>query len=158
MQPQKDLPTAEDDAFTELYERYAYTLLNFIRRYVSTREDAEDVLLEVFMAALEQEGALAHMRPGEQLAWLRRVAHNKSVDSYRRSLRRFAMPLEEITEQVCADEERNPECLLLRSEAQERLRSCVGDLSQLQQQVLALRFAEDLRSADIARRLSKRES
>lgn len=37
MRPQKDLPTPEDDAFTELYERYAYTLLNFIRRYVFTR-------------------------------------------------------------------------------------------------------------------------
>ena len=66
MQPQKDLPTPEDAELTELYQRYAYTLLHFIRRHVSTREDAEDVLLEVFMAAWEQN-ALASMRAGERL-------------------------------------------------------------------------------------------
>lgn len=157
MQPQKDLPTPEDAAFTELYERHAYTLLNYIRRDVSTREDAEDVLHGVFVAALEQN-ALSNIQAGEQLAWLRRVARNKSVDSHRRSLRRSALPLEEITEQVCDDEERNPEHLVLRSEAQSRLRAYLADLSQLQQEVLVLRFARDLRCAEIARRLNKKES
>jgi len=156
MQPQKDLPGSEDAEFTELYQRHAYTLLNFIRRYVTTHEDAEDVLLEVFIAALEQD-ALASMHADEQLAWLRRVAHNKSVDSYRRSLRRSSMPLEAISEQVCDDEEQNPEQLALRSEAHVWLRTHVADLSELQQEVLALRFASGLRCVEIARRLNKRE-
>lgn len=54
MQPQTDLPGYDDAALANLYQRHAYTLLNFIRRYVSTREDAEDVLLEAFLAAMER--------------------------------------------------------------------------------------------------------
>lgn len=156
MQPQKDLPTPEDAELTELYQRYAYMLLNFIRRHVSTREDAEDVLLEVFMAAWEQN-ALASMRAGERLAWLRRVAHNKSVDIHRRSLRRATVPLEEIAEQVYDGDERDPEQLALRSEANDLLRSRLADLSELQQEVLRLRFASDMRCSEIARQLNKRE-
>ena len=114
------------------------------------------MLLEVFIAALEQN-ALASMDTDAQLAWLRRVAHNKCVDVYRRSLRRATVPLEEIAEQVCDDEEHNPEQLALRSEAGASLRTHLAGLSELQQEVLRLRFADDLRCTEIARRLDKRE-
>jgi len=69
-----------------LYQRYAPELLLYIRRHVPSQEDAEDVLLEVFIAALENP-RLSDMRQQEQLAWLRRVAHNKFVDFLRRSVR-----------------------------------------------------------------------
>lgn len=158
MQHQKHLPASGtgNAAFTELYQNHAYTLLNFIRRYVSTREDAEDVLLEVFIAALEQN-VLATMDAATQLAWLRRVAHNKCVDSYRRSRLRSAVPLEEIADQVYDAEERNPEQLVLRSEAHDSLRTRLANLSELQQEVLRLRFADGLRCSEIAQRLHKRE-
>lgn len=158
MQPEKHLPASGtgDAEFTELYQCHAYTLLSYIRRYVATREDAEDVLLEVFIAALEQN-ALASMNAGAQLAWLRRVAHNKCVDSYRRSRHRSGVPLEEIAEQFYDDEERNPEQVVLRSEAHAWLRTHVADLSELQQEVLRLRFVGGMRCTEIAQQLHKHE-
>jgi len=65
-----------------LYERFAETLLTSICQQVSNRQDAEDLLLEVFLAAL-QNTSLTGLPAARQLAWLRRVARNKVIDHYR---------------------------------------------------------------------------
>jgi RNA polymerase sigma-70 factor, ECF subfamily len=155
MQPPTGL-ALDDATLAELYQRYAHTLLVFIRRYVSTREDAEDVLLDVFLAASEQH-ALANMSEGEQLAWLRRVAHYKCVDAYRRARRRPALSLEEIADQAYDDEERGPEQLALRAEEHALLRDHLARLPEAQQEILRLRFANGLRCVEIAQMYNKRE-
>lgn len=155
MQPQRKL-FLDDAAITELYQRHAHTLLAFIRRYVSTREDAEDVLLEVFLAAFENH-ALADLSDGQQLAWLRRVAHNKCVDLHRRARRYPSVSLDSIEEILFEDEANAPEQLALRSEEHAVLRSHLARLPEQQQTVLRLRFAHGLRSVEIARKLNKSE-
>lgn len=145
-----------NSAIAELYQRHAYTLTSFIRRYVSTREDAEDVLLEVFIAAFERN-ALAGLSESEQLAWLRRVARNKCVDVYRASQRRPFLSLETITEMIYDDEDQLPEQMALHSEELALLRARLTRLPELQQQILRLRFGQGLRSAEIARKLNKGE-
>jgi RNA polymerase sigma factor (sigma-70 family) len=114
------------------------------------------VLLEVFMAALERN-ALAGLSDGEQLAWLRRVAHNKCVDAYRRAQRQPAVSLESLEEIPYEDEEQTPEQVALRSEEQALLRTYLANLPAQQQEVLRLRFAQGLRCTEIARRLNKKE-
>jgi RNA polymerase sigma-70 factor (ECF subfamily) len=156
MQPQTGL-LPDDASGAELYQRHAHTLLTFIRRYTPTREDAEDVLLEVFMAAFGQN-ALAHLRAGEQLAWLRRVARNKCVDLYRRKQSHLVVDLDSVIETLYEDEERDPEWLVLRSEEHDLLRQHLATLPPQQQTVIRLRFAHDLRCVEIARRLNKNES
>lgn len=157
MQPQRRLPVDNDTAFAELYQRHVYTLLKTIRRLVSTGEDAEDVLLEVFLAAFERN-ALAGLSDGEQLAWLQRVAHNKCADVYRRARRRPAVSLETVTEALYDNEEQAPEWIALQSEERARLHAHLAELPEQQQHILRLRFAHDLRCAEIARRLNKSES
>lgn len=148
--------TLDDATLTDLYQRHAHTLLVFIRRYASTREDAEDILLEVFLAAAEQQ-AFAGMSEGERLAWLRRVAHNKCIDAYRRVQRHPTLPLEEVAGHVY-DEEHGPEQLALRTEEHRLLRDHLARLPEPQQEILRLRFANDLRCVEIARMYDKRES
>jgi DNA-directed RNA polymerase specialized sigma24 family protein len=47
---------ALDDAFiVRLYQQHALSLMTYVRRHVSSREDAEDIVLEVFLAALKRE-------------------------------------------------------------------------------------------------------
>lgn len=155
MQPSME-PVLDDAVLTELYQRHAHTLLTFIRRYATIREDAEDVLLDVFLAASEQ-GALAGMSESERLAWLRRVAHHKCVDAYRRSQRRPALSLDEIANHAYDDEESRPEQLVLRAEEHALLRDHLARLPEPQQEILRLRFALGLRCAEIARMYNKRE-
>lgn len=155
-QPHMDPSECEDSPIAVLYQRHAYTLLSFIRQHVPTPEDAEDVLLEVFLAAFEAD-TLANLPKNEQLAWLRRVARNKCVDAHRRLVRHPVIPLEEIEDSMYEDEQQAPEQLALRSEEHAVLQAHLAQLSALQQEVLRLRFASDLRSAEIARMLNKSE-
>jgi RNA polymerase sigma-70 factor (ECF subfamily) len=127
-----------------------------VRLHTPSWEDAEDITLEVFTAALEQK-SLSWLAEQQQLVWLRRVAQNKLVDRYRRSLHISLLPLEQVVETLRAEEALTPEQIVLRREELERLSSSVGKLPRLQQQVLQLRLGDGLRFAEIAVLLDKRE-
>jgi DNA-directed RNA polymerase specialized sigma24 family protein len=84
-QKQQDEDELDQNADSlSLYDRYGLAIFAYARLHVPSREDAEDVTLEVFTAALENDN-FSGLQEGEKLAWLRRVAHNKLVDIYRRS-------------------------------------------------------------------------
>lgn len=156
MQVRTDGSISDNAALTELYQHHVHTLLSFIWRYVRTREDAEDVLLEVFLAAMERN-ALQSLSEGEQLAWLRRVAHNKCIDVHRRAQRRPAVPLDSVLEMLYEDEEKAPEQLALRTEEYARLRDILEHLPEQQQAVVRLHFGYGMRGPEIARQLNKSE-
>ncbi|HZS77744.1 MAG TPA: sigma-70 family RNA polymerase sigma factor [Ktedonobacteraceae bacterium] len=146
------------DHFTghTLFERYGQSIFSYIRLHVASREDAEDLTLEVFTAALEH-GDLVGLSPEAQLAWLRRVAHNKLIDTYRRQARRPAVSLDAAMDALYEDEEQAPEQVAIRREELARLREAIGKLSPLQQQILQLRYGQGMRFAEIAVLLDKRE-
>jgi RNA polymerase sigma factor (sigma-70 family) len=155
MQQQDECKQA-DSAGAALYHRYAVSIFAYARLHTPSWEDAEDITLEVFTAALEQK-SLSWLAEQQQLVWLRRVAQNKLVDRYRRSLHISLLPLEQVVETLRADEALTPEQIVLRREELERLSSSVGKLPRLQQQVLQLRLGDGLRFAEIAVLLNKRE-
>ncbi len=139
-----------------LYERHAIPILAYLRLHAPTWEDAEDLLQEVFLATLDQRQLL--QRPArDQLAWLGGVARHKLVDHYRRTQRRPALPLEEITDEIAEEVTRTPESVVLGHEEQSELWESVKHLSALQQQVVYLRFAAGLHCPQIASLLGKRE-
>lgn len=140
-----------------LYERYAATILAYARSLTSSWQDAEDLTLGVFLTALEYDD-LSWLSPKQQLVWLRRVVHNKLIDSYRRPGHPPTIPLEQVVESACRDETLTPEESVLRREELESLRKAIGALSLEQQRVLQLRFGEGLRFAEIAVLLNKREA
>ena len=145
---------AEEYPLALLYQKYAKVVLSYLDRRISIKEDAEDVLLEVFLAALENQ-VWTTLTDGAQLAWLRRVARNKLIDHYRRKTRHPATPLQEMHETLDGDENLLPEYLALRHEAQAILYREIAALSELQQEVLRLRFAHGLHTKEIAQMLKK---
>jgi RNA polymerase sigma factor (sigma-70 family) len=140
-----------------LYQRHASVILIYVRRLVPSWEDAEDIVLEVFLAALEQEKRLAELSDHSQLAWLRRVAHNKVVDLYRQSSNSPLTPFEAVSERLTNNKELTPEQATLQQEAYTFLRTHLANLSPPQQEVIRLRFEAGLRCKEIAMLLNKRE-
>ncbi|HLZ63435.1 MAG TPA: sigma-70 family RNA polymerase sigma factor [Ktedonosporobacter sp.] len=139
-----------------LYQRYAAAIFAYARLHTPAWEDAEDLTIEVFLAALEHD-QLSWLNEGQQFVWLRRVAHNKLVDRYRRAPRCSILPLEQLIENVYRDEAPTPEQFVLRREELNQLHTTVSKLPVLQQQILQLRFGEGLPFAEIAVLLNKRE-
>src|SRR5437899_1968427 len=89
--------STNESPVAQLYQLHAPAILTYLRRHLATKEDAEDLLLEVFVAAVENH-MLPDMELGRQRAWLQQVAHNKLVDHYRRQTRRPIVTLNEFTE------------------------------------------------------------
>ena len=151
-----DISNVPDPPTALLYTRYAPALFAYLRQHTTFREDAEDVLVEVFLAALENE-KFATMGEKEQQAWLWRVARNKAVDHFRRAVRRQSVTLDNVADSLYDDDEQAPEQVTLRSEEYTHLQTHLHSLTTLQQEVLRLRFTNDLRCAEIAAHLGKRE-
>ena len=146
----------EETSIGRLYQRHWLGLFTTIRQHISSGEDAEDILLDVFLAALESS-TLPSMSEQHQEAWLRRVAYNKCMDLHRRTSRHPAFPLEAQVETLSDDERLAPDQAALRQEEVEQLRKHLAVLSTDQQELLRLRYAEGLPCAEIAARLRKSE-
>src|SRR3954449_12316986 len=69
-------------AFEALVGRYQARLLAFCRHMLSSREDAEDVLQEVFAAAFN--AMVADDRPINVRPWLYRIARNRCLNHLRK--------------------------------------------------------------------------
>ncbi len=73
----------QNAAFETLCSRYESRLLSFCRHMLNSREDAEDVLQEVFTAAFN--AVLADEREINVRPWLYRIARNRSLNHLRRA-------------------------------------------------------------------------
>lgn len=154
--PQDQFVVDEPAATSTLYRCHAPALLTYLRLHTPSREDAEDLLVDTFLAALENTH-FSRLSEEEQRRWLWRVAHNKVADCYRGTARRTQVPLDQIAETIFDEEERAPEEVALRDDAYRHLRECIKHLPQLQQQVLRLRFVNGMRCTEIATLLGKRD-
>lgn len=141
-----------DDA--ALFDRYGPVIFAYILKHVRSREDAEDLTLEVFTAALEKK-TLSQLRPEEQLAWLKRVTQNKLIDVYRKTQHRHNVNIDLFVGVLYGDDE--PEQVVLQREVDRQLHQHIQQLPAFQQQLLFLRYAHNLNAAEIGVLLNKSE-
>lgn len=147
----------KDKAYlTAVYQRYAPVLFAYLYRHADSLEDTEDLLLEVFQAALERPG-FERLGTKQQEAWLWCVARNKMADHHRRRVRRQGISLDLVPEEMYEPDRETPETVLLRRENYQRLHASIRRLPAIQQEIVHLRFALGLRSAEIASILHKSE-
>ena len=139
-----------------LYRQHGPLLFAWLLKQAHSWEDAEDLLLEVFLAAFERNRLLA-VPEEKRLAWLLSVARNKVIDHYRSSGRRQHVPLDDVAGALEDDEAQVPEAVALRNERLADLRAALQALPPQQRAVVQLRFGEGLHCAEIATVLGKRE-
>lgn len=145
------------DIFARLYEVHAPSLLSFVGLRVATREDARDLLVEVFLAALENKQFI-QLDEAQQRSWLWKVTRNKVTDYYRKHQHQHISSLEEYTGDLYTDESDEPEVMAILSDEASRLRGFIREhLTPFEQQLISLRFAHNLRSPEIARIVGKKE-
>jgi RNA polymerase sigma factor (sigma-70 family) len=137
-----------DEAFRVLHDRYRQRLFAYVRQMLSagSRQDAEDVLQDVFVRAY---GALRNdNREMNVRAWLYRVAHNRCIDH----LRRPVPPAAEIF-----DMSRKPlHDPVEEAQRRDDLRQLVADVGQLPEQqrsALLMREMDGMTYADLANAL-----
>jgi RNA polymerase sigma-70 factor (ECF subfamily) len=143
----------EASAFGLLYDEYLSKIYRFIRVKVSRREDAEDLTHHVFQKAWNT------IRTYEDKgfpfsAWLYAIARNTLKDFYRAS-----RPIESLGED---EEDEIPGTEDIEAEVGEKMNlelvmEAIRKLPTEQQDILLLRFVEDLSVYDTAQILGKTE-
>jgi RNA polymerase sigma factor (sigma-70 family) len=134
-----------DEAFRAIHDRYRQRLFAYVRQMlcVGPRQDAEDVLQDVFVRAY---GALrCDARDVNVRAWLYRVAHNRCIDHLRRPVPPAAdvfdlsrKPLHDPIEEA------------QRREDLARLVADIGRLPEQQRSALLMREIDGMSYADLA--------
>jgi len=140
-----------------LYRTYAPGLLAYVRMRVSSPEDAEDLVVDVFEAALQNKTFAGLSEKAQQL-WLWRVTRNKVIDAYRRGKTRQSVTIDHVAEGLFEDELLGPEKSALRQEDYMELNAYLQSLPMLQQRIFRMRFGQDLSCGEIAARLGKQEN
>jgi RNA polymerase sigma-70 factor, ECF subfamily len=137
----------DTEAFSLLYERYVNRIYNYIYYRTGNPNEAEDLTSRVFHRAL---GHIYHYsnRGVPFSAWLYRIAHNLVANWHRDNSRRNEVPLEDQTNLPQRTE--HPEHALVNNQELENLLKVIRRLPSERQQLLILKFVEDMSNAEIA--------
>lgn len=114
------MPETADAAVNELFREHQAQLTRYIRNFVGD-DEAQDVLQDVFMSFLRQKRD-TKIRSQDELAWLYRSCHNRSIDYIRRK-KKLTHFTEEKFDRIEAPTE-NP-----RDKAWHELRSTLHELA-----------------------------
>ncbi|MBI1839148.1 MAG: sigma-70 family RNA polymerase sigma factor [Candidatus Colwellbacteria bacterium] len=153
---QKTIKKAQDgevEAFGLLYEHYLPKIYRFVLIKVSQREEAEDLTHQAFLKAWEN---IEQYNPkGYSFgSWLYRIARNTVIDHYRGE--RPQVSLDDVSIDIKAGGAPLTEEINAKIEL-ERLIELMGKLKSLEQEVLVMRFVDDLSPKEVAKAIDKSE-
>ena len=145
----------ENFAFEELYMRNKEKIAGLVYRCVGNRQDAEDLLQEIFIKAFLSIKKF-EPRPGASFSsYLYRRGINSSINFLKKRKRHDSYNHEteagEINPVTMGRGNTNPEQASLKQETRENLQVGLDSLSPQQKMVFVLKHFQGLRVAEIAR-------
>lgn len=143
-------------AFGELYKKYVERIYNYIFYRTGSAKDAEDLTGKVFFKAMNHIQGYKHMGLPFS-AWLYRIAHNLVANYHRDRSRTKEISLDHIPGQVLPQLELQPEPRIVRSQEVEVLLATIRDLAPNRQELLILKFVDQLSNAEIGQIMRKSE-
>jgi RNA polymerase sigma-70 factor (ECF subfamily) len=139
--------------FGQLYERYVDKIYNYIYYRTGNHHDAEDLTARTFYRALRN----IHRYVDRGLpfsAWLYRIAHNLVANWHRDRSRRQVIALDEI---AVLSRQPNTEAGLELQDDQRMLLRLIRRQRPDRQQLLILKFVEQMSNREIAQIMSRTE-
>lgn len=140
----------DESALSSLYDSYSRILFRLILRILNDREEAEDVLQEVFLQVWRRAADYDERR-GRPFTWLVTLARSRAIDRLRAlgsRQRAVTESAREVSEEV-SDAARDA----FKSEQGEIVRRALAELPEEQRRALVLAYFEGLSQSEIAVRL-----
>lgn len=141
-------------AFGELYERHVTSIYRYVYYRVGNAEDAEDLTARVFMRALKHVHNY-NDRGVPFTAWLYRIAHNVVANFHRDNSRHPSVPLDEV--ELHGAHHDDADSSIDGQRDRERLLRAIRLLTEDRQQLVVLKFVEQLQNAEIGQIMNRSE-
>ena len=141
---------SEEGALTALYDRYRLILFGLLVRILNSREEAEDVLQEVFLQVWRRAADFDEER-GRPFSWLVMLTRSRAIDrlrvlsTHQRLSDSAALEVSAEASDAVAD--------TLHAEQREIIAQALASLPAEQRRTLKLAFFEGLTQSEIAARL-----
>jgi RNA polymerase sigma-70 factor (ECF subfamily) len=141
-------------AFGLLYERYVTKIYNYVYYRTGNHHDAEDLTSRVFYRALMHVEDYTD-RGVPFSAWLYRIAHNLVANWHRDHARRPEVDLEDVV--LVGPTHERPEQVAETNEKRNWLLSAIRQLPTERQELLILKFVEQLSNTEIGQIMGRSE-
>jgi RNA polymerase sigma-70 factor (ECF subfamily) len=142
----------EEAAFEQLVNRHKARVFTTIYLIVKDECIAEDILQETFIKVVNTIKSGRYNEEGKFLPWVVRIAHNLSIDHFRKNKRYPTIVMEDGTSvfNTLDFSEDSAESLQIRKDTHALLRQLIKELPEAQRQVLTMRHYMDMSFKEIA--------
>ena len=146
----------DQTAFAELYERYYDQIFRYVSFKCGSRLEAEDLTGEVFLRMLESIDKFK-FQGFPFTSWLYRIAHNLVVDNFRRKGRKPTVPLDKVLH-FSSEKDGEMETQAQINWSMGEVVEAMSSLTDLQREVITLRFVAGLSIAETADAVGRKEN
>jgi len=147
-----------DSVFEELYEKYHHDVFQFLFYMVKNREQAEDLVQEVYIRVLRSYSKFEGK--SSEKTWIFSIARNVAIDWFRKQKswkQRIIEKFDWSTQQV-KDEQPFPEEVTIQKEEIQLIYRCLEKCTLDQSMVISMRYLHDLSISETAEALNWTES
>jgi RNA polymerase sigma-70 factor (ECF subfamily) len=141
------------EAFGQLYELYVDRIYNYLFYRTGNSQEAEDLTARVFFRAIQHISRYED-RGAPFSAWLYQIARNLLANWYRDNDKRKMIPLDRISQEHLSE---NPELDTEREQERQALLSAIRRLPATRQELLILKYVEQMPNAEIGQIMGRSE-
>lgn len=147
--------SGDTDAYGQLYELYFTPIFRYIYFRVKDKEETNDLIQIVFLKVFSALPGFKEQQKSP-LAYFFTVARNTIIDHWR-SKKEVKIDNFEVVAEKMTDNSKNPLKIFEEKENQNLIHCAMQQLTNIQQEVITLKFINDLTNKEIAELLEKTE-
>ena len=146
----------DESALAALIKRHKQKVFSYVRMLVKDVQVAEDVFQDVFLKVIHTLKSGNYNEEGKFLPWVMRIAHNLSIDHFRRAKR---MPMANQNQKeddeydvfrTIRDTDDTVEGKIVKAQILQDVKRLIKELPAEQQEVIILRHYADMSFQEIA--------
>jgi len=143
----KSKTNMDANTFKEIYETYYKRVYNYISYRINNHNDTGDLVSQVFERVI-QKYSTYNPKSSVFEAWLIGIARNTVTDYFRKQKKTFNISMEAVIDFISRS--RQPEEVIVTNENNASLIKALTKLSEKERNVVAMKFAAELKNTDIA--------
>ena len=143
----------EEDAISEIIDRYKKRVFDYIRNMVKSEALADDIFQETFIKIVKSLSENRYVESGKLLSWMLRIAHNQVIDYFRKTKSEAKVSYDNCEVNVLNNKnlvDSNVEDRIIEKQQHQTIRRLVERLSAEQKEVVILRHYHGLSFKEIA--------